>query len=80
MIIWGWVNTYRYITIVGYSHPYIPAIFRGEQKVPGFWPIPIYNVWMIYDDPIAGDSVKLQGHLENLPSGNVKIAIENGDL
>ena len=32
---WVWVNTYIDTFLVGYSHPLIPAMTWGEQKVPG---------------------------------------------
>ena len=37
--IWVWVNTYRYIFSEMNIHK--SQLFWGEQKVPGFWPIPI---------------------------------------
>ena len=47
--IWLWVNTYRYI-FGGMNIHFNPAMTWGEQKVPGFWPIPICVfglVWLI---------------------------------
>ena len=37
---WVWVNTYRYITIVGWTS-ILTQLWLGVHQVPGFWPIPI---------------------------------------
>ena len=56
---WVWVNTYRYITIVGYSHPFIYQLWLGVHKrYQGFDPSP--KSWMFTQKPTTDGTSNIE--------------------